>query len=78
MCFTLEALQHDAGMTSFFKAFKDAKETDVDGQKVLKLEIQELWDLKKLQLKNAQGTTHSSFRLREEYRTLLQNLGTDN
>ena len=78
MCFTLEALQHDAGMTSFFKAFKDAKETDVDGQKVLKLEIQELWDLKKLQLKNAQGTTHSSFLLREEYRTLLQNLGTDN
>ena len=65
-------------MTSFFKAFKDAKETDVDGQKVLKLEIRELWDLKKLQLKNAQGTTHSSFLLREEYRTLLQNLGTDN
>ena len=78
VCFTLQALQPDAGMTSFFKAFTDAKETDLDGHKLLKLEIQELWDLKKLQLKNAQGTTHFSFLLREEYRTLLQNLGTDN
>ena len=62
-------------MTSFFKALRDAKETDVDGHKVLKLDVDKSWDLKKLQLSTK--TAKLSFLLREEYCILLQGMGTD-
>ena len=61
-------------MTSFFRALRDAKETDVDGQNVLKLDIDKGWDLKKLQLFTK--TTKLNFLLREENRTLLNNMRT--
>eukprot|EP00434_Breviolum_minutum_P003633 symbB.v1.2.003199.t2/scaffold166.1/size289592/1 len=73
----LQAPQSDEGMTSFFKALRDAKEIDVNGQKVLTLDIQKHWDFKKLQLQNARGAPHFTFLLRQEYGTLLEKIGTD-
>ena len=64
-------------MTSFFRALRDAEETDVNGQKVLTLDIQKHWDFKKLQLQNARGAPHFTFLLRQEYGTLLEKIGTD-
>eukprot|EP00435_Cladocopium_sp_Y103_P020553 s3542_g5.t1 len=60
-------------MTSFFKAFKDAKETDVDGQKVLKVRTERVELIDKLQLTRPKGT-ELNFLLRKEYERLVEEM----
>ena len=63
-------------MTSFFKALRDAKETDVNGQKVLKVSIEKVELLDKLQLTrpHGTGTQELNFLLRKEYDTLVEDM----
>ena len=63
-------------MTSFFKALRDAKETDVNGQKVLKFSIEKVELLDKLQLTrpHGSGTQELNFLLRKEYDTLVEDM----
>ena len=63
-------------MTSFFKALRDAKEMDVDGQKVLKVPIEKVELLDKLQLTrpHGTGTQELNFLLRKEYDTLVEDM----
>ena len=60
-------------MTTFFRALRDAKETDVNGQKVLKVSIEKVELLDKLQLTrpHGSGTQELNFLLRKEYDTLV-------
>ena len=63
-------------MTSFFKGLRDAKETDVNGQKVLKVSIEKVELLDKLQLTrpHGTGTQELNFLLRKEYDTLVEHM----
>ena len=61
-------------MTSFFRALHDAKETDVNGQKVLKVPVEQPELLDKLQLSRRHGATELNFLLRAEYEQLIEQM----
>lgn len=63
-------------MTSFFNALRDAKEMDVNGQKVLKVSIEKVELLDELQLTrpHGTGTQELNFLLRKEYDTLVEDM----
>ena len=61
-------------MTSFFKALRDAKEPDGDGQKVLKVPVEQPELLDKLQLSRRHGATELNFLLRKEYEQLVEQM----
>ena len=63
-------------MTSFFRALRDAEEMDVNGQKVLKVSIEKVELLDKLQLTrpHGTGTQELNFLLRKEYDTLVEDM----